>query len=549
MAVQVIVNGWKARGDESPVRYYKKVGDCNEDTKETQKSPFKKEDFLLVFQSPQQAEMMVDNPRTLCVDATHGLTGYDYYLLTILVVDECGHGLPVGWSITSRENSFIWKLFGKSLRPNSLACKPEVLMADDDNSAWNGLKPVWPTLKYKLLCHWHVKQNVRKHCLGSKAKIQVSRIIACCTSSHMLEYPPYTPLLQQMPEQSPSETSESVPSLKCIDACKHTYGTPVWQMFFLLMREEDKETFFNMLGVLRKTLKLYRQDRLLQYFEERYFSEERIKQWAKWFRQGMYGCKWLLDTNMHVESWHNYLKTHLMCRLKNVRVDKLLRVLVQAEVVYFWKWSRTALGAYERVDPAWKIMHGHVAKSSMSVAPLCVDQVPMPTRKEVARKSYKETLVETVAEIQRLIKCKCLPLERQRAVLQQLNSVKHVLRHEATYGQNVITTPAFVTTDTKSERVIPQVAKQYQFKRKRSRAAFVRTNVKAFKGSSSNRHNHFLSFQMGCGTASDNFSVTPLKTKLVALQVQKSRKTVTLGGITFMPSIGGIVIGEHMVDY
>ena len=106
-AVEIVVTGWKARGDDSPCRFYKKVGECNEHTKQAETSPFKKEDFLLVFQSAQQAEMMADNPRILCVDATHGITGYDYYLLTMMVVDEHGHGLPVAWAITSRENGFV----------------------------------------------------------------------------------------------------------------------------------------------------------------------------------------------------------------------------------------------------------------------------------------------------------------------------------------------------------------------------------------------------------------------------------------------------------
>ena len=188
VSVQIVVNAWKTRGDESPVRYYKKVGESNEHTKENADSPFTKEDFLLVFQSEQQAEMMADNPRILCVDATHGLTGYDYYLLTMMVVDEHGHGLPVSWAITSRENGFVWKLFGQSLRPKSLASKPEVLMADDANASWNGLTCVWSSLKYKLLCHWHVKKNVRQHCFGTKSKIQVlcvsHMLLICLFMSH-----------------------------------------------------------------------------------------------------------------------------------------------------------------------------------------------------------------------------------------------------------------------------------------------------------------------------------------------------------------------------
>ena len=51
--------------------------------------------------------MLTENPRTLCVDATHGVTGYGYYLLTILVIDKRGSGLLVAWDFTSRENDYV----------------------------------------------------------------------------------------------------------------------------------------------------------------------------------------------------------------------------------------------------------------------------------------------------------------------------------------------------------------------------------------------------------------------------------------------------------
>ena len=131
------------------------------------------------MQSEQQSCMLAANPRTLCVDATHGCTGYGYYLLSILVITKYGHGLPVGWAIASRENGYVWYLFSKSLRQESVNAKPEVMMADDSNSAWNGLRRTWNTLKHKLLCHWHLKKNVRAHCVGRKRKVQVN--VHICT--------------------------------------------------------------------------------------------------------------------------------------------------------------------------------------------------------------------------------------------------------------------------------------------------------------------------------------------------------------------------------
>ena len=67
---------------------------ANADTDDVnEESDFKQEDFLLVMQTRDQAQMMVENPRIVCADATHGLTNYDYLLLTIMVIDKFGHGL------------------------------------------------------------------------------------------------------------------------------------------------------------------------------------------------------------------------------------------------------------------------------------------------------------------------------------------------------------------------------------------------------------------------------------------------------------------------
>ena len=81
-----------------------------------------------------------------------------------------------------------------------------------------------------------------------------------------------------------------------------TYGSPAWKLFTLLLEEENEEEFWNIVEVFRQTLRLYGQDKLLSYFERQYFVPDRVKQWAKWYRRNMYGCKWLLDNNMHVES-------------------------------------------------------------------------------------------------------------------------------------------------------------------------------------------------------------------------------------------------------
>ena len=331
----------------------------------------------------------------------------------------------------------------------------------------------------------------------------------------------------------------------------NTYGAPIWKMFYFIMEEEDKDMFYSMIEVLRKTLKVYNQSNLSEYFENKYFKEDFIKQYSKWYRREMYGVKWILDHNMHVESWHNFLKSVIMIRLKNVRIEKLLRTLVQAETVYCWKWARSVAGCPKKFDRSWIAMHGGVVptayESVCSNGKVCTTaevEIPLPSLAEVKRTSYKQDICKRLQELQGLLRTRFLPVHRQKAVLKQLTATVNVYRYEATMCDTVVTTPvSFAKTDESSQRKIPRVIAQYQqFKRKRARKNFINTNVSPFRSNAANRHNLFQSFQMGCGVNTEVLTETKLKSLVVILSVKKTRWNITLGGITFTPSIAGIVI-------
>jgi len=232
------------------VRYYKKVGESNADTTEGDNSHLSSKDFVLVLQSETQAQIHQENPRTLCADATHGVTGYLFFLLSLLVINRYGVGFVIAWAIASRENALIWEILARSLRPPSLYANPEVLMTDDDNSAWNGLIRVWITLLHKLLCHWHIKKNVRQHCFGSQSKLRMTGTTK----------PKGTKNADEVAD-SGEEDLDPEQVTACVANCKFAYGTPIWQMFYAMMKETDKNTFYSMLEVFRKTCKAYNQVR------------------------------------------------------------------------------------------------------------------------------------------------------------------------------------------------------------------------------------------------------------------------------------------------
>ena len=82
ISVDMLVKDWNRRGDLSPIRYYKTIKQSDENTLEHKDSHFKSEDFLLVFQTEEMTNMMVDNPRTLGMDDTHGITVYVHMVCT-----------------------------------------------------------------------------------------------------------------------------------------------------------------------------------------------------------------------------------------------------------------------------------------------------------------------------------------------------------------------------------------------------------------------------------------------------------------------------------
>lgn len=66
-----------------------------------------KESFLLAEQTEFQrdAMRMFANEKAVCMDATNGTNVYDFLLITIMVIDNYGEGIPVGWAIIDKEDA------------------------------------------------------------------------------------------------------------------------------------------------------------------------------------------------------------------------------------------------------------------------------------------------------------------------------------------------------------------------------------------------------------------------------------------------------------
>lgn len=466
----------------------------------------------MVLQTSAQAEMMKQSSRVIFVDATHGITAYGYYLLSMVVLDRHGHGLVVGWAISSKENHHTWMLMGKHLRPEALNSKPEVMMADDNNSAWNGLTTVWPTLRHKLLCHWHVMKNVRERC-GNRGSLKKSKV------------------------------NDGTNSEKCVSITTETFGTPTWELFYIMMKETNEESFRHQLKLFRSGLRTHGQLTLLDYFETTYFREDRIVQWACWFRRQMYDCDWLADTNMHIESWHNFFKTFILHRKSNVRVDTLIKALMKAEKTCYWKWCRVQYGYVENADPRWIKMLGlnTVVEPESGLSP-CRTSDPVHVKVSERRVTSWESVQKKNNEIQQKIHSgilQRLTTNTLEFVSKHLSCVDNLLKTE-TAPPNLVTTAKLVT----NQRVIPRVIEQYKFGRKKAKIFRNSMSIKSFRGNEQNRHNRAASFALSTdGHMSHTGSVeTPISSLRCTLSVMRKRNRITLGGISFSPMIGGMVV-------
>ena len=103
-----------------------------------------KDDFMIVIQSPFQKKMVQKfSSNGICVDATHGTTGYDFLLTSLVVIDEYGEGFPIAWCLSNHEHFTHMCIFYQMIKRLY--------------NAWLGVmggKPV------RLFCTWHVEQSM-----------------------------------------------------------------------------------------------------------------------------------------------------------------------------------------------------------------------------------------------------------------------------------------------------------------------------------------------------------------------------------------------------
>ena len=74
-------------------------------------------DFIVGIQTKFQHDVLVKFCKNdIWADRTHGTNHYDFHLITLLVVDAYGVGIPVGWIISNHEDTLVIVEILKSIK-------------------------------------------------------------------------------------------------------------------------------------------------------------------------------------------------------------------------------------------------------------------------------------------------------------------------------------------------------------------------------------------------------------------------------------------------
>ncbi|XP_076937851.1 uncharacterized protein LOC143605728 [Bidens hawaiensis] len=121
----------------------------------------------LFFMHPTSYVMFCAFPHVLIIDTTYNTNEYKLPLVQIVGVTSTGKTITIALSFISKEteDNFTWVL----TRLKSMLHKcmmPRVILIDRDLALMNACNVVFPDAA-KLLCRWHISQNVKKHCKQS----------------------------------------------------------------------------------------------------------------------------------------------------------------------------------------------------------------------------------------------------------------------------------------------------------------------------------------------------------------------------------------------
>ena len=256
------------KSPSNPVLLYKQQQVVNEDIN------LNKDDFMLVLMTNEQSENYEKfAPYVLCIDSTHGTNQYQFYLITILVVNDEKKGIPVAFCISNKEDERALKIFFQSVKDRCPNTVIDSIMTDDAHASCNAAKAVFGHSVAHYLCIYHVRSNWNKKLRGNPEELAA--------------------LQKALTELVHADTKEQF--MHRLTQLRYSYG-------------ESHATFF-------------------KYFDQHYLH--RPHKWALYARKE--GLRKRTVTNNHIERFHRTLKYTYLNQKYNRRIDRLVDVLLEFE--------------------------------------------------------------------------------------------------------------------------------------------------------------------------------------------------------------------------
>ena len=254
----------------NPVILYKPQGTAQPDTCDN----LCDQDFVLAIQTPLQAEIMkrFSDGKVILVDSTHGTNGYDFTLITVVVIDEFGEGFPAAWCISNIEGQFLLTNFFRALKSRVRSVSPTWFMSDLAEQFYNAWVATFDNTPHKLVCTWHVDRAWR----------------------------------EKLPQLKGSELQRTV-----------------YHNLRVLLEETDCQKFELLLDETVKQLNQSSTTASFGKYFETYYAKNK-KQWAGCYRKHAF-----VNTNMYVEAFHRVLKYIYMKGKVNKRLDNCIYILLK----------------------------------------------------------------------------------------------------------------------------------------------------------------------------------------------------------------------------
>ena len=249
------------------------------------------DDFLICIQTAFQRDMLrAFGSEVVCMDSTHGTNLYGFNLITVLVLDEFGEGIPTAWMICNREDAKALHPFLSKMKEKSGDIPTRIFMSDDANNFYNAWKAVFTVDNtQKLICAWHIDKSWRN---GLQKHIS--------TISKQADV--YHHLRVLLAERDITSFRQRL------------------QQFISWLSDSDELSCF------------------LQYFQKEYVKK--AEQWAPCYRVN---CA--VNTNMALEAFHRVIKVCYLEKKQNRRIDYLLHLLLKvARDKVFERFFKTQKG-------------------------------------------------------------------------------------------------------------------------------------------------------------------------------------------------------------